>query len=124
MPLIHPLPDIQPCSCLFQFNVPFRFVILFLLQKVYMTLSWVLSLMLAGSCPLLSTHIHKLGEHSSDPRPGLAGEPFLQIGCSLPQNTWMSQDSTAKLKLVHTRVIKEKCFFWDKGGTCKVRWPP
>jgi len=85
MPLIHPLPDIQPCSCLFSSNVPFRFMILFLLQKglhdpklgAQPRACWILS--------LLSTHTFTNWENTHlTPWPGLAGEPFLQIGCSLP----------------------------------------
>lgn len=75
----------NPVHVLFSSIVPFRFIISFPLQKglrdaemgVQPHASWVLSL-------TFHPHIPKLGECSSDPRPGLARVPFLQIGLILP----------------------------------------
>ena len=77
IPLMHPLPDIQHRSLFVQFNWAFQICYLFLLQKGSQPhTSYVLS--------LLSTHTFQNWENTY-PWPPLAGEPFLQIGLSLPQ---------------------------------------
>ena len=91
----------SPVHILFSSTVPFRFMILFLLQKGLHDPKLVLRLMLAGSCHYFPPTHHKLGGHSSEPLArscwGTLSSDWLQPtpthGCpKIP---------TAKLKSVH-----------------------
>lgn len=62
-------------------------------RKVYMTLSWVLSLVLAGSCHYFPPTHSQTGRTLIWP-PGqvLLENPFFRLAAAYP-DTWMSQDS-------------------------------
>lgn len=85
-PLMHCLPDIQPCSLFAQLYLSFQIYYLFLLQKglqdpkldVQPHVSYVLS--------LLSTHTFQNWENTHLIWRAVAWEPFLQVGLSPPQS--------------------------------------
>lgn len=97
-PLMHCLPDIQPCSLFVQLYLSFQVYYLFLLQKglqdpkmdVQLHVSYVLS--------LLSTHTFQDWENTHlIPGELLLGNPFCRLALAYP-NPWMLQDACGYIK--------------------------